>query len=447
MAPFSPIPRRHPIRVVLSSTALLPFMSVRKAAALATAQLGIAAFFISSIARATVGASAGWFVLGATILTAFARAVDIESWALLIPGGLVSRVGTVFGPRASALAKAATLVERILLAALASVVVGHYVASVSATAIGGLRFTGYVRPEDLATPVAIGAIGVLWLRIRMGRPLARDRMARAIWIGIGILVFTMLWGVITLAVHHVAPSALVSAVPTTDITGWRPADVVLAFVLGFAVTLPMIGAGETLARAAHELPPPRVQALRRTALVSVLFMVVTATVGTFLVLLLVPASEQTLWVNAPLAGLAQYLAGPSSVRALMALAVASAAVLILVPALHAALADAEQMLHRFSADGTLPSGLASLHARFGTPTRAVDVTIAATTFVVVASGGRESGLARAYTIAIAVMLALAIATLVRLRRTRQGPLPYRSPGTLRIRGRELPAGLSSRLAF
>src|SRR5437867_5441444 len=176
MAPLSPIRPRHPIRVVLSSTALQPFISVRKAAALAIAQLGIAAFFISSIARAALGPSAGWFVLAAAILAAFARAVDIESWALLIPGGFVSRVATVFGPRAAGVAKAAALVERVLLGALASVLVGHYVASVSATAIGGLRFIGYVRPEDLATPLAVGAIGVLWLRIRVGRGLARDQL-------------------------------------------------------------------------------------------------------------------------------------------------------------------------------------------------------------------------------------------------------------------------------
>ena len=37
MAPFSPIPSRHPIRVVLSSTALQPFMTVRRAAALSIA--------------------------------------------------------------------------------------------------------------------------------------------------------------------------------------------------------------------------------------------------------------------------------------------------------------------------------------------------------------------------------------------------------------------------
>ena len=72
-------------------------MSVRKAAALAIAQLGVAAFFIAGVARDALGDSAGWFVLAATVLAAFARAIDIESWALLIPGGFVSRVTSAFG--------------------------------------------------------------------------------------------------------------------------------------------------------------------------------------------------------------------------------------------------------------------------------------------------------------------------------------------------------------
>ena len=42
-------------------------------------------------------------------------------------------------------------------------------------------------------------------------------------------------------------------------------------MLGFALTLPVLGGGEALARAAHEFPPPRVQALRRTGLLTVLF--------------------------------------------------------------------------------------------------------------------------------------------------------------------------------
>jgi hypothetical protein len=83
------------------------------------------------------------------------RAIDIESWALLIPGGLVSRVTNAFGPRAAGCAKAAAFVERVLLGAVVCVVVGHYLASVSATAIAGWRLTGYVRSEVDGTGLVI----------------------------------------------------------------------------------------------------------------------------------------------------------------------------------------------------------------------------------------------------------------------------------------------------
>ena len=286
MAPFSPIPPRHPIRVVLSSTALLPFMSVRKAAALAIAQLGVAAFFISGVARTALGESAAWFVLAATVLAAFVRAIDIESWALLIPGGFVSRVATAFGPRAAGLAKATAVVERVLLGALACVVIGHYVASVSATAIAGWRFTGYVRPEDLATLVAVGVIALLWLPTRIGRDIGRDRLARGVWIGVAILLVTIAWGVVTLARGGIVVASLAALPPVAAITSWRPLDAALAILLGFALVLPVVGGGEALARAAHELPPPRVKALRRIGLLTVLFAGVATALGTFLVLLL-----------------------------------------------------------------------------------------------------------------------------------------------------------------
>ena len=309
MSPFSPIRPRRPIRVVLSSTALLPFLSVRKAAALAIAQLGIGAFFIAGVTGAALGESAAWFVLAATLLAAFVRAIDVESWALLIPGGFITRVTSAFGVRASGLARAAVMVERVLLGALASVVIGHYVASVSATAIAGLRFTGFVRPEDLATLIAIAVIALLWLPTRIGRDVGRDALARAVWIGVAILLVTIAWGVAT-AARGVVFSSLAVPPPVAAITPWAPLDMALAILLGFALTLPVLGGGEALARAAHELPPPRVQALRRTGRLTVLFAGVTTTLGTFLALLLVPASEQPLWANAPLAGLAQHLAAP-----------------------------------------------------------------------------------------------------------------------------------------
>src|SRR5580765_4495123 len=104
MTPFSPIPPRHPIRVVLSSPALLRFISVRNAAALVIAQLGVAAFFMSGIIPVALRESAGWFVLGATALAALARAMVLESWALLMPWCVEARIVAAFGPRAGGIA-------------------------------------------------------------------------------------------------------------------------------------------------------------------------------------------------------------------------------------------------------------------------------------------------------------------------------------------------------
>ena len=439
---FPPKSSRHPIRVVLSSAALVPFLSVRKAAALAIAQLGVAAFFVPSIGPSAIGDSAPWFVLAGTVVAAFVRAIDIESWALLVPGGVVTRVTSAFGRRIEGVAVAAAVVERLLLGAIACVVIGHYVAAVFATAIGGWRFTGLIRPEDLATPLAVVAIGLLWVRIRIGREMTRDTVARAVWIGVGILALAVVWGALTLVRGTAAPlAALLSPPAPAAITGLPLIDVPLAYVLGLALTLTVVGGGEALARAAYEFPPPRVYALRRTARLTLLFAVSITAVATFLVVLLIPASEQAIWVNAPWAGLAQHFTGPSWLRDVAALALAGAAVCVLLPAARATVGDAEQLLNRSAASGTLPAALASLHTRFGTPTRAVDVTVAAIIIVMIASSGRVTWLAHAYATAIAVMLVLTVASLARLRRMHKGQAPFKAGPNLRLAGREVSLGL------
>jgi magnesium transporter len=432
---------RDPIRVVLSSAALLPFMSVWRAAAFPIAQLGVGAFFIAGVMAPTLGKSAGWLVLAATALAALLRAIEIESWAFLIPGGLVGRVKYAFSGRAARAATAFTLVERLVLGALASVVVGHYIADVMVMAIAGLRFEGSVSAEDLATLVAVAMIGWLWLRGRVGRDIDSDFWARAVWIGTGILALTMVVGVVTLARGSAAEVAAVSVAPSPNVTGKWFLDAALLYVLGFAQALPAIGGGEALARAAHEFPPPRVPTLRRTALLTVLFALLVTSVGTFLFVVLVPVAEQPPWVDSPLVGLAQHLAVPAWMRGLLSVALGGAAFLVLCPVTEAALTDAERILHRSSVDEILPGGLASLHTRFGTPARAIDVTAASMILVMLASGGRVTWLAHVYAIGITGTVILTVAALMRLRRLGEHDVPVKTPGNVRVWGREVPLGL------
>jgi magnesium transporter len=437
MAPPDSRSPRSPIKVVLSSTALLPFLSVSKAAALSIAQLGIGAFFIAGVVRASLGEAAPWFVLAAASLSALFRAVDIESWALLIPGGLVGRARQAYGPRFSGLAAAAALVERLFLAALACILIGHYASGVTVTAIAGFRFTGYVQPEDLASLIAIAAIGWLWLRARIGRVTNRDAIAQWAWVGVTVLAVLIIWGLVTLLLGRPEGAALGLPLLPSGVS-WP--DTALSLVLGLGLALPAVGGGEALARTAHELPQPRSFALRRTARITVAFALAITAVSGFLFVWLVPAADQNLWTGAPLAGIADHLAGPRWARDLLAALLAAGVVLVLLPAAYGALSDAEQMLQQLSVDGLLPRGLTTLNPRFGTPSRAIDATTTAVVAIMLVTSGRVPWLSRAYAIAIAAVIVIKVASLARLRGSRPEASAFLTP--FNIGAGSWPAGLA-----
>src|SRR5262249_27988901 len=157
------------VRVVLSTTALLSFMSVSRATALALAELGIAAFFVVGVARSVIGESAPWFVLVACALNVFVRAIDIESWAFFIPGGLVGRTERVFGPRVAKIATAAVLTERLLLVALACALCGHYAVSFGAVWMAKWSVTARLPGPEGVNGGRSVLVGPIWPPSRLGR--------------------------------------------------------------------------------------------------------------------------------------------------------------------------------------------------------------------------------------------------------------------------------------
>src|SRR6185295_10481875 len=124
----TPHPKRQ-VRVVLTTTALLSFISVSKATALVLAELGVGLFFVVGFARSFIGDSAPWFVLAACGLSVIVRAIDIESWAFFVPGGLIGRTERAFGQRVAGVATSVMLTERLLLVALSCVLCVQYAVS------------------------------------------------------------------------------------------------------------------------------------------------------------------------------------------------------------------------------------------------------------------------------------------------------------------------------
>ncbi|MGE5816010.1 MAG: magnesium transporter [Acidobacteriota bacterium] len=403
-------------------------MSVWKAAALSIAELGVAVFFVGGVTTAFRGASGPWFVLAACAIGAYVRAIDIESWALLIPGGLVSRVRLAFGPRLAGFAASAVLAERLVLGALAALLVGHYVSAATVSALGGSRLVINLTAEELATFLSAVIIGLLWLRARAGLDYSAAVLARVVWGGIALVAVLAVWGVLVARGHgtHLPPIS--------------PPSSALWYLGGLALALPSIGGGEALATAAHEFAPPRIESLKRAGVVVAVF-AFAAAVPAFVYRSLVPATEYAFWIDTPLAGLAQHLGRSSWVRALGGLAALAAAAALLVPAAHAALEEAVRHVRRLASERALPQVLSRRHPRFGTFARATDVAMAVAVALIVSVGGRVEWLGRAYAVCIAVSALLKIVALVRLRASRADPRPYIAPFNVRVGGRELPVGL------
>src|SRR5436190_4210006 len=178
---------RRPIAFVFTSGALLSFTSASRAAALALPELAFAAFFVGSVVGDAGVRLAPWIVLLATILASIVRRLDIESWTLFIPDGLAGRVERAFGPRAANATRGVVLVERILLAALAAVVFGHYAAALLFTFVGGSRLLRRAAATDVSAVIGLGLLCWLWLRARLGRLLTPAGRARHVWLAIAAL--------------------------------------------------------------------------------------------------------------------------------------------------------------------------------------------------------------------------------------------------------------------
>ena len=140
-----------------------------------------------------------WFVLAAAILGIFVRAVDVESWSMFLTAGLVGRTEAAFGRAAGRVAAAAVVAERLVLAALACMIVAHYSGGIISPEVAAHTLSRSLTAEDLFTVIAAVLIGLLWIRARMGLDLPSSGIARGVWGGVIVLIVLAVYGIVTVA--------------------------------------------------------------------------------------------------------------------------------------------------------------------------------------------------------------------------------------------------------
>ena len=424
-----------PSQVFLMSVSALPFASVGRGAGLLIVELGAAAFFAAGIADRAVGDGAPWFLLLAVLIGFAVRAVDLESCALLIPGGFYSAVKDALGKPAARIAASAQFIDRLLLAALAATSAGHYAAMLGRPFLSAAALERAVTVEDLATTIAAALIGVVWWRQRQGRALSNRFVDRTLGGAVAALFVVVIWGVGTVITR--GGGLALTGLRSFATPAWTP-GVVLAAI---GSCLFAVGSADALRQVAPEFPQPKIRGLLRAVrLVNVYSVMITAATS-FLFLALVPQEYLATWRGAPGVALALNLSAPAWARPLIAIAVVVAALLLLTLTVQRATAGAQHLLSRLSEDDVLAGSLRALHPQFGTPFRLIDLTAVGALAIVVATAGQVHWIAGAYAVGVVWTALLKIGALVQLRTLRPEPRAFRVPFNLRIGGREWPVGL------
>ncbi|MEQ1907768.1 MAG: magnesium transporter [Vicinamibacterales bacterium] len=442
MAPFAePLRRRVP---VFLTTPFVSFASAWRAAALAIPDVGVAAFFIAGIAAAGAGGLAPWFVLAAVLLSVACRTLDIEGWGLLVRGGMVGRAGLAFGPRVAAVAAAAQLLERVLFASLVSLVFGQYVAALPMRLHLSARISETVSSSgDLASVAAIGLLGFAWTRARLGYITDTNRAVSRTVGAVAALLVVVVGAVITVLAHRTSglpPVPWFVGLHTLAGGSTGPIGILLAALFAFGHALPAVGSGDSLARAANQLEPPRIRGVRRTLVILLIYGGFVTVATTFLFVWLVPVDVQPAWSGVPLLGILDHLPGPAPLRALGTIGVVASGALLLGQAVRAGISGAERMLAQLGQQGRVPHALTMPHGSFGTLARAIDTGAGAAAAAIILSAGHVEWLAHAYAACLAWTLLLKVTVLIRLRQP-HGEAPFRVPGNLRLGRTEWPVGM------
>ena len=431
--------------VVHLATPLIKFASSWRAAALAMPDVGVAPFFIAGVTSAAAGTYAPWFVLGAVLLSLACRTLDIEGWGLPVRGGAVGRAGVAFGPRAAAVAAAAQLLERVLFASLVCLVFGRYLAAVPLRLDLSLRFLapGLNESGDLATVAAVGLLGFAWTRARLGYITdANQAMART-RIAVAALVAVVTAALIVVFSHPAAAAMRALSMFWTLPAGSLhrgPFALLLAFLFAFGHALPAVGSGDSLARAAGQLEPPRIRGVRRTLVLLLIYGGFITVSSAFLFVWLLAPDQQHVWADIPLLGVLDHLPGPGWLRTLGTLGIVASGTLLLGQAARAGISGAERMLAQLGQQGGVPQALTVPHRRLGTLAKAIDTAAGTAAVAILLSAGHVEWMAHAYAACLAWTLLLKVVVLLRLRRPRN-EAPFRVPGNLQVGTDEWPVGL------
>jgi amino acid transporter len=441
--------RSNTTKVVVASTVMLSFISFWRAAAIVLNDLGSSVYYVGGIVEQAIGRTAPWFII-AVMLFAFAvRSIYMESSSMFVRGGVYVVVRDAMGPFVARLSVSALLFDYVLTGPISSVSAGQYLGRLINEISDLLHIAFHTNPAQFAVFFAIAVTFYFWWSNIKGLHESSSKALRIMQLTTVMVVIFLVWCGLTLLLRGPAQYPPLPSTRNLEFTeeglGWFkntfwPTIPVVAIIIAFGHSVLSMSGFETLAQVYREIEYPKLKSLKITGNIVCTFAAISTGGIILMAAMIIPDKVRLTYAENLLGGLSMHLVGPELLRLAFHVFVVIVGVLILSGAVNTSIIGANGVMNRVAEDGVLDPWFQKPHRRFGTTFRIINLITILQLITVALSRGQTYLLGEAYAFGIIWSFFLKALSVLVLRFQRHDQ-EYKTPGNIRIGGREIPFGL------
>lgn len=408
--------------VVVLTTAMLTFITFWRAAAVVLCDFGSSAFYVGGIAMKAFGPAFPWYILAIMLFSGLLLMMYIEACSLFTRGGIFPVVNAGLGENAAKAAAAAILFDFALTGPISGLSAGHYLSGLFNSTMETFGI-GFAIPADaFSVFFAIGVVIYFWYQNIKGIEDSSEKSAKIIQFSIIVCAVLFVWAAVTLFQRgsitlppfkpQLNEQSLGWAVhiPFMQKIGW----IGVLIALGHSV-LALSGL-ETLAQVYREIEYPKIENLKKAALIIFIFAFIFTGGLTFLSSLIIPPdliAEK--YHDNLLAGLVMHLNGPQILKLILQAGVVIAGVVMLSGAVNTSIIGANGIMNRVAETGILTDWFRKIHRKYGTTYHIINLICITQIIVILISRGKTYLIGEAYAFGVLWSFVLEMTSILVLR--------------------------------
>ena len=449
----APNNRRPAVKVFVATTVLLSFISFWRAAAIVLSDLGSSAYYVGGDAEKVIGKSAPWFILGVMLFANCVRALYIESTSMFVRGGVYRVVRRAMGGTLAKFSVSALMFDYILTGPISGVSAGLYLMGL----LNGLLQHAHWHfriPENIGAALfAIAVTMYFWWKNTQGIHESSQKALQIMSITTVMVVILIIWCTVTIlhGPFQVPPNPLKYGISLNhESLGWLHSlkdswlshiTMFIVFV-GFGHSVLAMSGEETLAQVNREIAHPKLQNLKKAAVVIGIYALLFTALTSFFAVMIIPDNVRPQYFGNLISGIALHLWGPVWAKLIFQAFVVIVGVLILSGAQNTSIVGANGVLNRVAEDGVLTDAFQKPHPRYGTSYRIINLVVGMQLLTIVLTRGNVFTLAGLYAFGVVWSFALMALAVLVLRYTEPAKREWKVPGNIPLgNGREFPLGV------